>query len=219
MKRVFPVLALAILLSAALITLAVTGETAKDPVCGMEVNPANTSFSLDSPHGKIYFCSQQCLDKFTANPSAYVPAASGSGEKEAAHKDCAGCDKNPAAGAHAEHAAASTAEGCDGNCGHTKVQEINDFHAAMTPLETAVNSGNVAMLKAAAADLAVKKEAIMKAKGPDGQCAHAFEAVRNDFGTKVEALVAAAQSSDEAAITQAFKEMHSAYQELDRCAR
>ena len=49
----------------------------RDPVCGMRVDPAATPFALDrGPQGRIVFCSQRCLDRFTASPTDYLaPAA------------------------------------------------------------------------------------------------------------------------------------------------
>ncbi len=47
--------------------------TAHDPVCGMRVDPAATPFAVDSgPQGHRVFCSQRCLDRFKANPTAYL---------------------------------------------------------------------------------------------------------------------------------------------------
>ena len=47
-------------------------QSAKDPVCGMQVNP-------DSAHAKemyggktYYFCSEHCLKKFRARPADYA---------------------------------------------------------------------------------------------------------------------------------------------------
>jgi P-type Cu+ transporter len=46
--------------------------TVKDPVCGMDVNPATAAGSIER-HGTTYhFCSQKCLAKFKQNPEQFV---------------------------------------------------------------------------------------------------------------------------------------------------
>ncbi|MFT7692266.1 MAG: Cu+-exporting ATPase [Candidatus Latescibacterota bacterium] len=45
---------------------------AKDPVCGMDVNPADTEFKHQHDGQLFYFCSQHCQDKFIANPNHYL---------------------------------------------------------------------------------------------------------------------------------------------------
>ncbi|HEX7343597.1 MAG TPA: YHS domain-containing protein [bacterium] len=240
MKRIFPILGMTILLCAALITLAITGETAKDPVCGMEVNTASAAFTVDSPHGTIYFCSQHCKDTFLANPAAYtpkmesapaVPAAPATPAAETKKSGCEGCagHAKAAAAEKGEHGSAShamaasatttTEHGCDGNCGNTQIKAINEFHTLMTPLESGEGQAHIALVKGAAADLVAKKDEVMKSECPGGVCTESYKAMRADFGLKVDALAAAANSGDESAIAAAFKEMHAAYQSLDVVAR
>ena len=49
--------------------------TVIDPVCGMSVNPAKAAGSV-THGGKVYhFCSKRCVEKFTANPSQFLPQA------------------------------------------------------------------------------------------------------------------------------------------------
>jgi YHS domain-containing protein len=43
-----------------------------DPVCGMEVDPANATATRLVEHEPYFFCSQDCLDAFDRNPSRYV---------------------------------------------------------------------------------------------------------------------------------------------------
>lgn len=241
MKKIFPILGLAILISAAVITLAITKESVKDPVCGMEVDPAAATLKIDSPHGTVYFCSQACMDKFTANPSAYLSAK---GEKapgmKGACKDCqkgaktaadttqahkAGCPccQGKAAGTAAAAATAPAAQTaaaaapmtCTGECGQTKVAAINEFHKLMPDLE----SGDVAKIKASATELVARKDAVMQAKCPGGTCPEGFKAARTTFGEKVDALAAAAKTGDDASIKTAFNDMHKAYEALDELAR
>jgi Cu+-exporting ATPase len=45
---------------------------AKDPVCGMDVNPATAKYKHDSLGKSYYFCSAGCLAKFQANPEQYT---------------------------------------------------------------------------------------------------------------------------------------------------
>lgn len=45
--------------------------SAKDPVCGMQVEPGKGY--LKNQEGKLFhFCSRQCLDKFDAEPERYA---------------------------------------------------------------------------------------------------------------------------------------------------
>jgi Cu+-exporting ATPase len=49
-----------------------TMATVKDPVCGMEIDPA-TAAGSEEYEGKTYhFCSQSCLDSFTSDPQKYA---------------------------------------------------------------------------------------------------------------------------------------------------
>lgn len=45
---------------------------AKDPVCGMSVDIADATFTAEHDGLTYYFCSQGCLERFTADPGAYV---------------------------------------------------------------------------------------------------------------------------------------------------
>jgi len=44
----------------------------KDPVCGMNVDPATAKYKYHLGDTDYYFCGQHCLDKFKANPSDYA---------------------------------------------------------------------------------------------------------------------------------------------------
>src|SRR5919108_4075001 len=46
--------------------------TVVDPVCGMTVNPADAVGHVEHAGMTYYFCSQSCLDRFRANPQAFV---------------------------------------------------------------------------------------------------------------------------------------------------
>ncbi len=50
---------------------------ARDPVCGMEVNPEE-AVEYDEYKGKTYyFCSMTCAERFESDPERYVGHASG----------------------------------------------------------------------------------------------------------------------------------------------
>lgn len=46
---------------------------ARDPVCGMKVDPAQAATSIEHQGSTIYFCSQGCAAKFRAAPEKYAP--------------------------------------------------------------------------------------------------------------------------------------------------
>ncbi len=52
-----------------------TGKTVKDPVCGMDVDPARAAGSYAHAGTTYYFCSRHCLEKFRAQKEAPAPAA------------------------------------------------------------------------------------------------------------------------------------------------
>jgi len=51
------------------------GGAAKDPVCGMSVDPARAAGQHQHQGRTYYFCSRQCLEKFRANPQQYLGGA------------------------------------------------------------------------------------------------------------------------------------------------
>ncbi len=44
----------------------------RDPVCGMNVNPATAKHIYEHAGKKYYFCCAHCVEKFKANPSGYL---------------------------------------------------------------------------------------------------------------------------------------------------
>src|SRR4051812_16143000 len=48
------------------------GETQIDPVCGMSVEPASAAGSFDYQGRTYYFCARSCLERFRADPEAYL---------------------------------------------------------------------------------------------------------------------------------------------------
>ncbi len=47
----------------------------KDPVCGMNVDPAKPAATVAHEGESYYFCSNRCGEKFKADPKKYLPAA------------------------------------------------------------------------------------------------------------------------------------------------
>src|SRR5919201_707439 len=52
-----------------------SGTTARDPVCGMTVDPVKAAGSADHAGKKYFFCSKHCLAKFQADPARYTDKA------------------------------------------------------------------------------------------------------------------------------------------------
>jgi Cu+-exporting ATPase len=48
------------------------GQTVRDPVCGMEVDPAAPSATVQRDGHTFYFCSPHCAEKFRAAPEKYL---------------------------------------------------------------------------------------------------------------------------------------------------
>ena len=46
--------------------------TVKDPVCGMDVNPATAKHRHEHGDATFYFCSGGCKEKFAAEPAKYL---------------------------------------------------------------------------------------------------------------------------------------------------
>ena len=47
---------------------------AKDPVCGMSVDPATAKHKAEHAGAAYYFCSAGCREKFVAEPARFLPA-------------------------------------------------------------------------------------------------------------------------------------------------
>ncbi|MFK2904466.1 heavy metal translocating P-type ATPase [Dyella ginsengisoli] len=69
----------------------------KDPVCGMEVNPAVGKPSVMHLGETFHFCSDRCRTKFEAEPAKYLAAKPASGDS------CCGGKAKAADTAHADH--------------------------------------------------------------------------------------------------------------------
>ena len=61
---------------------------AKDPICGMEVDPNTSAYSYEHNGQVHFFCCHRCLEKFRAEPEKYlfpsVPDTAESGPTHAA---------------------------------------------------------------------------------------------------------------------------------------
>ena len=47
-------------------------ETARDPVCGMDVEPMKAAGTFTHGGKPYYFCSKACLETFTAQPAKHA---------------------------------------------------------------------------------------------------------------------------------------------------
>ena len=48
-------------------------QLVKDPVCGMDIEPATAAGKLQYKGQTIYFCAKQCEQEFKKNPAKYLP--------------------------------------------------------------------------------------------------------------------------------------------------
>src|SRR5579864_822627 len=55
----------------------------KDPVCGMDVDPARAAASYDYAGRTYFFCNPMCLEKFRADPEKYLAQPAPVAEKHA----------------------------------------------------------------------------------------------------------------------------------------
>ena len=60
--------------------------TAKDPVCGMQVEPAKAAGTLKHGGATYYFCSKNCLESFRKDPVRYVGHAGHAHHAHHAHE-------------------------------------------------------------------------------------------------------------------------------------
>lgn len=61
------------------------GGKAKDPVCGMDVEPQRARATSVYRGSTYYFCSTSCRDKFEQAPEKYAPAAAVSQPQPGGH--------------------------------------------------------------------------------------------------------------------------------------
>ncbi|MBK6893620.1 MAG: cadmium-translocating P-type ATPase [Flavobacteriales bacterium] len=83
-------------------------QLAKDPVCGMDVDPTTAKYSSEHEGTTYYFCSEGCRKKFEAEPAKYLAA------KKVKDPVC-GMDVDPATAKHSsEHKGKSYYFCCEG---------------------------------------------------------------------------------------------------------
>jgi Cu+-exporting ATPase len=64
-------------------------STVKDPVCGMNVKPADAKFNSEYQGKTYYFCSESCKQKFDKEPAKYTtPRDSGQAAQSAKDPVC-----------------------------------------------------------------------------------------------------------------------------------
>ncbi len=56
-----------------------SGASVKDPVCGMDVDPATAAASFEHDGRMYYFCCRHCLEKFREDPDRFTAASIGNG--------------------------------------------------------------------------------------------------------------------------------------------
>lgn len=64
---------------------AAPGGEAKDPVCGMTVDPEHAAAAAVRAGSTYYFCSASCRDKFERAPERYSGAATQGGPRHGGH--------------------------------------------------------------------------------------------------------------------------------------
>ncbi|MBI4330073.1 MAG: YHS domain-containing protein [Chloroflexi bacterium] len=58
---------------------------AKDPVCGMDVDPSKTTLVATHEGKSYYFCAPSCLKSFKDNPARYLASAAAPSTMEDSH--------------------------------------------------------------------------------------------------------------------------------------
>jgi YHS domain-containing protein len=114
-------------------------QTAKDPVCGMNVKIEGAKYSAEYQGQKYYFCSEGCKTEFLKNPVKYTGEKAA--EAESAEGCGAGCAKScaPSAEKVGEASMAATqaeamkgcpkmASGCDGGCCMQMMRMMHEMH-------------------------------------------------------------------------------------------
>lgn len=75
MKKAFFIFALALLISVAVIAIAITNEDIEKivcPTCGMEIKAEAEHPRIEGKNGSFHFCGEECREKLTADPTAYM---------------------------------------------------------------------------------------------------------------------------------------------------
>jgi Cu+-exporting ATPase len=101
----------------------------RDPVCGMNVDPATAKYTAEESGRKYFFCSGHCADKFLSHPKAYarkpgpglvtlgMPTQSPATSKPAVERDpVCGMSVNPATAKHTHEHAGKKYYFCSAGC-------------------------------------------------------------------------------------------------------
>jgi Cu+-exporting ATPase len=88
---------------------------AKDPVCGMTVDPATAKQRAEHAGQTYYFCCAECRAKFEADPAKYLAAATASAAQPAKDPVC-GMTVDPATAKHRAEHAGQTWYFCSAGC-------------------------------------------------------------------------------------------------------
>jgi len=78
-----------------MVAAAPSATTVKDPVCGMDVEPAQAKWSHERDGHTYHFCGKSCLDKFRADPERYTGGAARPPEPEAPAGTLYTCPMDP----------------------------------------------------------------------------------------------------------------------------
>jgi Cu+-exporting ATPase len=92
-----------------------TSQSAKDPVCGMNVDPKRAAATVEYDDQPYYFCSQGCAAKFQQNPNKFLAAAANanSAQRESASTAHSCCSNKSATLSKNAHASAPAKTGED----------------------------------------------------------------------------------------------------------
>jgi Cu+-exporting ATPase len=77
-----------------------TAPKAKDPVCGMTVDPATAKHSAAHAGSTYYFCCAGCRTKFEADPERYLAKAAAPVSAAKARDPVCGMSVDPATAKH-----------------------------------------------------------------------------------------------------------------------
>src|ERR1700753_2349104 len=95
-----------------------TVKIARDPICGMAVDPAKAAATIEFNGQLYYFCSKSCAAKFQQNPNKFVAAAANatSAQHQSLAQIATPVHSDSARGAgHAENKTADAMHSC---CSH-----------------------------------------------------------------------------------------------------
>src|SRR5208337_308215 len=93
--------------------------SAKDPVCGMAVDPAQSRGKAQHEGQTYYFCSPGCMHKFVSSPAKYLSRGRGVPESDRIEIGAAPrLDKDPVCGMHVDPSKAAASVEYEGKLYH-----------------------------------------------------------------------------------------------------